>query len=365
MKDPVLPPFALLMCILVWLPFRFHWRLRNYSVMIMILWLSIGSFLLGLNALIWWSDTTPRGDPWCDISTRLMLMSQIGAAGCNFLLSRKLAGISSISRATRMESDRRREAALDIGLGFGIPIVHILLAILYQGHRYDLYEGSGCEGTTYQSWPYILFGLLPPLLLSLATLVFSLIAMSRFISRRAQFKAVLHSSNSAFDRGRFLRLLALTSVEAIWGFPVTLTLAVISIVGMHESGADLLEPYSWSRVHHNFYKVGRYPSQIWDPFPKQYATWELGHWVIPVSGLIFFALFGFTKECRAAYFPRSLFTRGHSANISLSTQLGGISPRAFDSFSHGKGVDVLHGLHITGKSIDDSRTEESLQIHIH
>ena len=125
--------------------------------------------------------------------------------------------------------------------------------------------------------------------------------MSRFAVRRAQFKAVLQSNNSSLDQSRFLRLLAVTSVDALYSFPVTLITSVVALVGNSQRGRPLSAAYDWDEVHLHYWKVGTYSAQLWDRDNLGFALLETRRWSLPVGAIIFFTLFGLTKDCRNSY----------------------------------------------------------------
>lgn len=82
-------------------------------------------------------------------------------------------------------------------------------------------------------------------------------------------------------------------VEMIWG--VTLT-----SLNLANNVAGGLRPYtSWASVHADFGNVPRYPALI---LPKGYMGRVILIWfTMPVTGLVFFAFFGFGEEAKKEY----------------------------------------------------------------
>jgi pheromone a factor receptor len=119
-------------------------------------------------------------------------------------------------------------------------------------------------------------------------------ALRWFIHRRAQFQAVLQSSQSGLTTGRYLRLIALSITEMIFATAVTLFILIITV---EENG---LRPWvSWDFVHSDWLRVDQYarvlvPQYFWD---RYLLTW----YIIPFTSVVFFAFFGFGQEAKGEY----------------------------------------------------------------
>ena len=133
------------------------------------------------------------------------------------------------------------------------------------------------------------------------TLSFSGLALRWFVVRRQQFHAVLQSSGSNLDKSRYLRMIALTSVDLIVTLPITLTVYGIQL----SRTGGLLQPYdSWASVHEGFSAVVQVPKEAWDlvtDLQGLFGLVDAARWVTPITAFIFFFFFGFSKEAVQEY----------------------------------------------------------------
>ncbi len=148
--------------------------------------------------------------------------------------------------------------------------------------------------------------------------------MSRFLRRRAQLNAVLQSAGSQFSKGRFIRLVALTGAEAAFTFPVTVTVAGLTIANLVEVPGRFRPYISWAYVHTDYWQVSSVPASYWNSIPSvQFSVFDLSRWVQPAGAIIFLALFATTRECRSFYgsrFRRLAKTSGeHPGAIALNS----------------------------------------------
>jgi pheromone a factor receptor len=118
--------------------------------------------------------------------------------------------------------------------------------------------------------------------------------MAWFVRRRAQFRAVLQSSQSGLTTAHYVRLIALSVTEMVY---MTFMCGFILFVNVQEYG---MRPWvSWDFVHAEWYDVPQFakvlvPQYFWNNF---IAVW----YIIPLTSVIFFTFFGFGREANAEY----------------------------------------------------------------
>ncbi|KAK0200530.1 pheromone A receptor-domain-containing protein [Desarmillaria ectypa] len=176
---------------------------------------------------------------------------------------------------------------------FLFPLIFMALHYIIQGHRYDIIENIGCQAALYISLPAVFLFYFPPLLFSLITFVYAAAALHHFVVRRLTFAAHLQNAFNFLTTSRYLRLIAMALVEMIWG-------ATLTSLNLANNVAGGLRPYtSWTSVHTDFGNVPRYPALM---LPKGYMDCVILIWfTMPVTGLVFFAFFGFGKEAKKEY----------------------------------------------------------------
>ncbi|KAE8224360.1 hypothetical protein CF319_g2746 [Tilletia indica] len=115
------------------------------------------------------------------------------------------------------------------------------------------------------------------------------------------------------NRDRYLRLMAMASVEALISFPINL----ITFISKFQY-AHTLQPWiSWDDTHFDFGYIGQTTAAWYQETPERRKYWpalQLGRWGIVVGCYMFFAFFGTGKEALQTYSSgvhkfRSFFTR--------------------------------------------------------
>ncbi|EUC54121.1 STE-like pheromone receptor [Rhizoctonia solani AG-3 Rhs1AP] len=289
-----LPVVSFLCTALVLIPLPWHWRARNTATLSIIFWLGVINFTRGINSIVWAGKTINYAPVWCDITAKLIIGANWAFPSSTLCICRYLAQVSSPHHKIANASDKRRRMYFEIFMCAVLPIIAMALHYVVQGHRFDILEDFGCNPTTYVSVAALFIVYLPPLVLSLITLVYAGIALRWFVHRRAQFQAVLQSSNSGLTTGRYLRLIALSITEMLFATATTLFVLVITL---EDNG---LRPWvSWDFVHSDWLRVDQFakvlaPQYFWD---RYLLTW----YMVPITSVIFFAFFGFGQEAKAEY----------------------------------------------------------------
>ena len=113
---------------------------------------------------------------------------------------------------------------------------------------------------------------------------------------RRQFRQVVTSSQfEGLSRGRYLRLIALASVEILGTIPLG-TYVIVS-----NAKRDITSWRSWSFMHHHYSEVFQFASVVWKNEKYCVISLEMFRWSLVVCSFIFFAFFGFAEEAREHY----------------------------------------------------------------
>ncbi|KAH9919595.1 GPCR fungal pheromone mating factor [Fomitopsis serialis] len=288
-----LPLGSFAAAVLVIIPLPAHVRARNVATIAISLWLFAVNLAQGINTLAWADNVEVKHVVWCDIATRLFIGSNIALPAACLALCMHLERIASARMVQITEADKRRRMLIDSVLCFGLPAVYMGLYYVVQGHRFDIIENLGCRPETYVSIPEFFLIRFPPILLSLATLVYAALTFAHFFRRRATFAKHLQSNSSALTPSRYFRLMAMALVEMFWGL-------LITALNTWFSYRDGLRPWiSWSNTHSDFSRIGQFPTVT---IPQQtlvmaYFLW----WAVPVSAYLFFIFFAFGQDTAQSY----------------------------------------------------------------
>lgn len=139
MKDYVFPFFAGLGVIFALLPLTWHFRSKNYSVILLLAWVGLWNGILFVNSLIWLNTMEAKCLVWCDISGKITQMANFAVPAATLCIARKLEGIASTRQVASTGDEVRRRALFDFALCVALPLIFGILTIVYQGHRSDIY----------------------------------------------------------------------------------------------------------------------------------------------------------------------------------------------------------------------------------
>jgi len=104
------------------------------------------------------------------------------------------------------------------------------------------------------------------------------------------------SSTSGFSRSRYLRLIAISSVELFATIPFS---TYFIVVGAYKG----FNPWkSWADVHKHYSVVLQIAGFTWKNTPDVAMSLEISRWSLVACAFIFFALFGFAVEAREHYY---------------------------------------------------------------
>ncbi|KIJ56309.1 hypothetical protein M422DRAFT_239533 [Sphaerobolus stellatus SS14] len=135
---------------------------------------------------------------------------------------------------------------------------------------------------------------LAPLFMSLISLALGMKVLYHFLHHRITFMSYLNTCPSSISISRYIRLMALSSIEVVW--EITANLYVI-IFDLTHFG---LKPYvSWTFVHFDFNRIGQFPRFLTPD--SQFQAVLVQWWIVPVACMAFFLFFGTGEEAIKDY----------------------------------------------------------------
>ncbi|KAK7435122.1 Pheromone B beta 1 receptor [Stygiomarasmius scandens] len=290
---PEFAPVAFIAAASLGLAVPWHWRARNVATLSIIAWLFVCNVIYGVDALIWSDNLRIVVPVWCDITTKLIIGSNIALPASCLCLCIHLERVASTRAAQTIAEDRKRRRNFELLMCFGLPLLYMGIHFIVQGHRFDIIQEYGCRPTTYYSLPAIFLIFVPPLVLAAACLVFAGLALRHFVIRRMTFAAHL-ARNSALTMSRYIRLIAMAVTEMFW------VIAVTSYTLWFNTIAVPIRPWTnWNDVHSDWTRIDLYqtlftPSIVLTSF---YVLW----WLVPASTFIFVGFFAFGSEAIDGY----------------------------------------------------------------
>ncbi|VDC05613.1 unnamed protein product [Peniophora sp. CBMAI 1063] len=277
-------------------------RNMNLGVCFLCFWLLIENLFLGSKAIIWADNADIKLYVFCDIGTRIQVLTSVVKPMATLILTRRLYLITSLRSVDALSSSKakRKDRLIEWTLGLVIPIIVAgPFYYIVQGARFEVNEGFGClnaqdnsglEMLLVQSWNVV-----PPLLS--ITMYYPRVAWI-FYRQNRDINQFLRS-NESVSRNHYVRILILASIDILFTLPIGIVDIVLTLKALLEV-SPVFYP-GWSADHNN-----------WDPISISYADFKtfgtasiaqffVSQWSSPLLGLIVFGLFGATREARASY----------------------------------------------------------------
>ncbi|GJJ09288.1 hypothetical protein Clacol_003510 [Clathrus columnatus] len=240
-------------------------------------WLAVMNIIRGVDSIAWAGNVDIKLQVWCDITTKINLGFTIAVPLSALCLMQRLESIASARHTTFRGNDRRRQI-IEMVVCFGLPMIFMALSYVVQGHRFDITEDFGCSPAVYFSVAAMFILWIPPLVVSLASFVFSALTVRHFLRHRISFSTHLGKTQSGVNVSHYFRLMALGITDMFWSTGVNSYLGECSLQFLsHCSLPNNLDP---SSQHKPIYRPILIP---------------------PISSLLFFLLLGLGREAIADY----------------------------------------------------------------
>ncbi|KAA1466863.1 STE3-domain-containing protein [Dentipellis sp. KUC8613] len=154
-----------------------------------IFWLFVSNLIHGVNSIVWAGNTAIHSPAWCDIATKLLLGAMVAVPGAFLCICRHLEFATS-RREVAEKANRLRQSIFEVSLCIVSPIVYMALRksgrfvshttaahwhfadTIVQDHRFSIVQDLGCQAAVYNYLPALILVWLPPLLLSLISLLY-------------------------------------------------------------------------------------------------------------------------------------------------------------------------------------------------
>ncbi|KAJ7588554.1 pheromone A receptor-domain-containing protein [Mycena floridula] len=242
----------------------------------LISWLIASNLIHGINSLVWVGNVDMHIPVWCDIVTRILLVANLALPASCLAISLDLERLSS--KRTIVDNPRIAKARmlLDIMLCYILPILYMSLYFVAQDHRFSIMKDFGPMASIHPSTPALIMIWIPPLLVSIVTLLFSGLSLSHAFSHSYYNFRTHLSSRSSMTSSMFYR-----RVTFIIG--VTLVIAVVNLFALF-SPPRLVPWKSWHSVHEHSTEIKIITTQ--DEALGLKLTW----WGIPVISFVYIFL---------------------------------------------------------------------------
>ncbi|WVF70103.1 hypothetical protein IAT40_004891 [Kwoniella sp. CBS 6097] len=294
MHDASLIVFTGIGALLLLMPLPLQWRARNSGTLLLITWLFLGNLLVFINCIVWWDSYSNPAPIWCDIVSKILVGLPVGISASSLCITRRLVMIASSSTVAISQTKKRRALFIDLFLGVILPMLVMALHYTAQPHRFDIFEGYGCQISTRPSVASVFAVTLWTPVITIIAAIYGIVAIKLFLSRRLQFQTILKSSRSGLDNRHYIRLLALASVDIVIGLPFTL-------FGLVKDIQQRMSYPSWQWVHANWSRVDIYQADQYMASGAIITNLMLPRWLPALLAIIFFLFFGVSTDAIGEY----------------------------------------------------------------
>jgi hypothetical protein len=102
------------------------------------------------------------------------------------------------------------------------------------------------------------------------------------------------SSNSSQNRGFYIRLVLLSTIEMCGTVPLASYYIALDI-------SEGITKWNWTDVHSDYSRIPQIPTIEWKNNPKAVIALEMFRWSLVLCAFLFFAFFGLAKEAKQHY----------------------------------------------------------------
>jgi len=259
-------------------------------------WVGLSNLTLFINSVVWDKNIVNWSPVWCDITSRLVLATNVAIPATALCIQRRLYYIISDPVVTITKSEKRRSLIVDSLIGFGIPVLNMILTYIVQEHRYDIYEDVGCYPAIINTAVSLVLISAWPIVIGLVTGVYCSLNIYHFWIKRRTVRSLLASTSGSLNFSRYIRLMVLSGIDLLCTLP-------LAVWGLYSQAtlAPVLPWPGWDAVHANFSHVDQIPAILWRSDHNSLVAMELTRWSSVMCAIIFFIFFGFADEARKHY----------------------------------------------------------------
>ncbi|KZV74015.1 fungal pheromone STE3G-protein-coupled receptor, partial [Peniophora sp. CONT] len=272
----------------------------NLGVAFLCFWLFFENLTEGVNSIIWADNADIKLYVYCDIVSRLQILTSIVKPMATLIITRRLYLIASLQSV--ILPDKTAVQYMDMGiewtLGLIIPV--IVTDYIVQVERFQVQGAFGCTNALDDSILRILlvssWSVIPPLI-SIALSA----RMARILYRRRHdISNFLQSNNSVVSQSHYIRILALASIDVLLTLPIGIVSVVLAVT--QSLSFNGLPFYSgWTFVHTDWEPESMPYSVLVTFGTSNIAKLYFNRWASPVLAFVVFGLFGVTSDARASY----------------------------------------------------------------
>ncbi|KZV62046.1 hypothetical protein PENSPDRAFT_759012 [Peniophora sp. CONT] len=296
-------------------------RSWNFGLTMLCFCVFIENFFGAIETIIWKDDAEIKLYTFCDFISRWQMFTSVVKPASTLVITRSLHRIACMRSLMQTERQRRFELIFNVTLLIVLPaLVSGPIYYIHQGARFIVIEGYGCtnivnsslwELITIQSWRVLLP--LYSVFVYCPRIFWTFYMQSRSINR-------FLATNGEVSRSRFLRVLAIGSLDILLTLPQGIVYTVNTIVNLLLNAKDGFPIWytGWTFTHQNWDPTSMSLETFWEKFLNVQTNY--GVWTSILLAFAIFALFGLTKAAISSYW-RVACTVARVFNCDLASRM--------------------------------------------
>ncbi|KAI0299539.1 GPCR fungal pheromone mating factor [Russula brevipes] len=281
----------------------FYWHLEGHSLdagtCLFMVWTGLECLMQCINSIVWNKNRIDKAPP------PVFKSRSCRDPACLLCINRRLYLISTGKAVLPTRAEKRCVVLAELFIGLGIPILQMILQNVVSRDRYRIFEDFSPSPVTVNMLSSFLLVAVWPVVICSVSFMYGVGVIYAFYKFQRQFKRI-KPSNSGLNRGHYLRLMVLSSMDLI----VTIPLRVYYMV--KDARLGMIPWKSWDHTHSKYSPVFRVMAFISKNRLDTARSLEISRWWLVLNAFVFFAFFGFTSEGPA----RIIVARSHRSRVA-------------------------------------------------
>ncbi|EIM84333.1 fungal pheromone STE3G-protein-coupled receptor, partial [Stereum hirsutum FP-91666 SS1] len=289
----VFSAFSFIAFVMCAVPAYWHLEAWNTGTLLYMFWTGVPVLNMFINSIVWDGNALNSAPVWCDISSRIIIGSNVGIVLSSLCINRRLYKIASAKSVVNTAEDKRRAIIIDLAIGLGIPLIQQVMYVIVEGHRFNIVEDVGCWPAPYVTPVAIALIFTWPVVIGMISITYSAKTVLLLYRHRRNFKSLIQASHN-LNSSRYIRLMCLGGIEIL-----TLPFAAWALAVNIQDG--VFPWISWADTHSDFGRVVLIPAVLWRSDSLSVMNFEIYRWFLVLAAFVFFSFFGFADEARKHY----------------------------------------------------------------
>ncbi|KAI0299559.1 pheromone A receptor-domain-containing protein [Russula brevipes] len=193
-------------------------RAWNAGTCLFMVWTGLGCLMQCINSIVWNKNRIDKAPVYSHIVTaRIQVAITVAIPACLLCINRRLYLISTGKAVLPTRAEKRRVVLAELFIGFGIPILQMILQNVVSRDRYRIFEDFGPSPVTVNMLSSFLLVAVWPVVICSVSFMYGVGVIYAFYKFQRQFKRI-KPSNSGLNRATTSALCKYSTVFRVMAF---------------------------------------------------------------------------------------------------------------------------------------------------